>query len=227
MTTRGSAVDLSEVLARAASGRFPPVDGGWERLARWRQGVFGILAFTGHAFVCAPASVSDTEITALGVAGYGEAHQPDVVTALAAGHTVHTLDAVLARHGTGSAPGVTRDPGAVDDGDLARRDDLAEHPRVRLARSIRDDVQVWGVPPEEGDDLLTLARGLGGLPEFGIETTTPGAGAALLARGLDLVPADQPVIACCAPGNARALRRFLHAGFRPVASVQLWHEAGA
>ena len=47
-------------------------------------------------------------------------------------------------------------------------------------------------------------------------------GADLVRDALTLLPEGEVVVAACAPGNARALRAFLSAGFEPVASVQLW-----
>ena len=71
---------------------------------------------------------------------------------------------------------------------------------------------------------MTLATGLGGLPELGIEVDPRKGhtGAEVTQAALTLVPRDQVVVAACAPGNARALRAALAAGFEPVASVQLW-----
>lgn len=202
--------DLGAVLTAAAlHGVYPPVDGRWERVAPWRDGVHGVLAFTGHAYVCAPEHVSDADIAALGVDGYGGVHHPRVVTALAGDATIHTLDAVLGRRATGGVHGLTERP------------DLLEHPRAVLARSIRDGVRAWG--RWAGEDVLTAGRGLGGLLEIGIETSEPASAAVLIEHGLALGEASEAVLACCAPGNARAVRRFLRAGFRPLASVQLWH----
>jgi hypothetical protein len=69
---------------------------------------------------------------------------------------------------------------------------------------------------------VTVGRGLGGLVELGVEAVDPGVdGAGLLREALTLVAPDDVVVAAVAPGNARALRTFLAADFRPVASVQL------
>jgi hypothetical protein len=91
---------------------------------------------------------------------------------------------------------------------------------VAHARLIRDDVEVFG----DDRGLITLGRGLGGLAELGIEILAShgaGAGRSLIRDSLGLVGEGQPVVASVAPGNARALRAFLAAGFTPVGSVQL------
>ena len=77
------------------------------------------------------------------------------------------------------------------------------------------------VGPVEGDALVTIGQGIGGLPELGIEIDDSTSGRRLLRDALTLVPPGETVVAAVAPGNARALRSFLAAGFRPVASVQL------
>jgi RimJ/RimL family protein N-acetyltransferase len=47
-------------------------------------------------------------------------------------------------------------------------------------------------------------------------------GTDVLRAALGVVPAGKVVVAACAPGNARAVRAFLRAGFTPMGSVQLW-----
>ena len=50
--------------------------------------------------------------------------------------------------------------------------------------------------------------------------------AAMLRAALDgRFPPGQPLVAAVAPGNTRAMRVFLAAGFRLVASVQTWRPA--
>jgi hypothetical protein len=130
---------------------------------------------------------------------------------------VGCLDAVLVGRGRG---GTCR---------LVERPDLEDHPRVLHARSWRDDVRVLGRRPGEGrGGLVTLARGIAGLPELSIavDTVGRGHGAELLADALALPRYGDPVWACVAPGNVASLRLFLRAGFEPVASVQLVRPAG-
>jgi GNAT superfamily N-acetyltransferase len=99
---------------------------------------------------------------------------------------------------------------------LARRHDLDEHPRVRLARGQRQGVEVYG--DERG--LVTLSNGLAGRRELSIEVASEeqgrGHGRALLGDALGLVLAGEPVFAAVAAGNARSLRAFLALGFVAV-----------
>lgn len=53
---------------------------------------------------------------------------------------------------------------------LVERWDLESHPRVQLARRLRDDVRVLGFYESGISALVTVGRGLGGLLELGIET---------------------------------------------------------
>jgi hypothetical protein len=108
---------------------------------------------------------------------------------------------------------------------LVERPDLAGHARATFATGVRDEVRCVG--PAGADALVTMGRGLGGLTEVGVEIDDDTSGRALLVDALTMVPAGQVVVAAVAPGNARALRSFLAAGFRPVASVQLIKPAPA
>jgi hypothetical protein len=86
-------------------------------------------------------------------------------------------------------------------------------------------------------DIVLVANGLGGEPQLvprsdlrnhprAEHATAVRTGAVTFgyaaADDHTLVPRDEVVVAACAPGNARALRAALSAGFEPVASVQLW-----
>jgi RimJ/RimL family protein N-acetyltransferase len=87
-------------------------------------------------------------------------------------------------------------------------------------------VHVLGYPEIDNPSLVTVGRGLGGLPELGIQADEATDGAGLLREALATLPGDQLVVAGVAPGNARALRTFLRVGFEPVASVQVYCRAG-
>jgi hypothetical protein len=144
-------------------------------------------------------------------------HHPTVLSLLAdAGGPWHTgtVDVVLVRRAGGD--------GTVAPATLVRRDDLADHPRVARALAHRRDVVVLA------DDvgLASIGRGLVDRCEVSVElfdpeSASPGAGRRLLAGALRTLPADEPVWAQVAAGNARSLRAFLAAGFVPVASEVL------
>ena len=203
---------IAEALSNAAVGEFPSVDGAWQRVEPWRPGVEGVLAFTGHAFLALQPDVTDAEVAALGADGFGGASNPRLVSRLANGGWIDSLDIVLVARGVGGEPA------------LVPRSDLRNHPRAEHATAVRSSVATFGYAVPGDRTLVTLSTGLGGLPEVGVETD-PGkehAGAQVVRDALTLVAADEVVVAACAPGNARALRAFLSAGFDPVASVQLW-----
>jgi GNAT superfamily N-acetyltransferase len=206
---------VADLLVSAWRGPRPSVDGAWARVAPWRDGVHAVVAVTGRAMVSGPDDVTDAELAALGVDGWGHAHDPRVMTRLAGERGwVDVLDAVLLAEGAG-AP----EPWLVD------RPDLRAHPRVQHALPIRGDVRVFGL---EGDDetVLTLATGIGGLPELSFQVAPArrgtGLGTALARAARGLVPVGEPVAACVSPANVPSLRALLRAGFDPVGSVQVY-----
>ena len=84
------------------------------------------------------------------------------------------------------------------------------------------EVRVYG----DGRGLVTLAYGLAGRREFGIELHRPedggrGRGRSLIVDALSLVPDGEPVFAAASPGNARSLRCLLAAGFTPIGAEVL------
>lgn len=194
---------LSHLLA-AADGRFPPTDGGCTVLPPLPGGLACSVAFTGHALV---ATAHPPEaVLARGADGFGGSLAPDFLRWLAGpAGWIDVIDATLVARGTGG-PGLPSRTGADS------------HPRVQHARSIRRDVRVYG--DERG--LVTLAVGLAGRTELGIEAAPEGQGRgwgrSLLRDALGLVPAGAPVFAGVAPGNARSLRAFLAVGFVPLGS---------
>ncbi|NLG23092.1 MAG: N-acetyltransferase [Actinomycetales bacterium] len=206
-------LDLAKALRRAASGDFPPVDGGFSRATPWRSGVEAAIAFTGHAVLAVGDDVTDGLMRDLGVHGYGGAHDPRTTAALAGDGEIGILDALLAGRGTGGPS------------PLVERPDLAQTPRARHAAHWRDEVRVYGLPDTTQPALATLGRGIAGLPEIGLEATD-GSASALLDGLLRLVPAGEVVLASVTPGNARSLRFFLRHGFVPVGSVQQWRPTG-
>lgn len=196
-----------------------PADGGWRRVPPWRPGLEAVLAFTGHAVVAVGQDVTDERLAALGVGGYGGAHDPRLVAALAgADGWIDSLDVLLAGCGTGGPPR------------LVDRPDLAGHPRVGFAAAVRDDVRVLGEPEPDRSAVVLLSRGVAGLPELSFELEPArrgaGAGAALVRDALTALPAGRLVVSACAPGNAASLRVLLAAGFVPLGSMQLFRRAG-
>ncbi|NNG40921.1 N-acetyltransferase [Flexivirga sp. ID2601S] len=208
------------MIRAAAHGRHPPVDGGWERQPPWRADVFGIVTFTGHAVLCVPQAWSDEALQALAPDGFGGAADPRVIVALAgADGFIDSLDTIFA------APGMLGTPAAPA---LDARPDLAGHPRARRAAGLRDDVRTYGLPGRD-DAVVTLGRGIGGLPELSFELAESargrGLGGELLCSARTLVGPDDVLIASVSPGNVASTRAVLAAGFAPVAGVQLFRPA--
>ncbi|MFD0741086.1 GNAT family N-acetyltransferase [Phytohabitans flavus] len=191
-------------LLAAAEGRFPLVDGGCTVLPPLPGGLACSVAFTGHALVATAHPAQ--EVLTRGADGFGGSVAPDFLRWLA-GPTgwIDAIDVTLVGRGTGG-------PG------LPARLDAESHPRVQHAKSLRRDVRVYG--DERG--LVTLAAGLAGRTELGIEAAPAGQGRgwgrSLLRDALGLVPEGEPVFAGVAPGNARSLRAFLAVGFVPLGS---------
>lgn len=193
---------LLDLLHDAVEGRFPPVDGAVTvvpELAPGRECSFG---FTGHAVIA--TALPPAEVHARRADGFGAALHPDFLRWLA-GPTgdIHVTDATLFARGAG--------------GDrLPARPDLIDHPRVRFALAIRDDVRVFG--DERG--VVTVGRGLAGRTELSIQVAEEGLGwgPSLLTDGMSVVPEGEPLFAAVSPGNARSLRMFLRHGFTPIGS---------
>jgi hypothetical protein len=202
---------LAQEIQDAAGGRYPPVDGGWHQVPQWRPGLAAVLAFTGHA-VFAVDRLDAARLNELGADGYGGAHDPRVILEVAGpAGGIDCLDMLTATRGTGGGSA------------LIPRPDLAEHPRVRLARGIRNDVRILGYP--ESTTVVTISSGVAGLTELSFELDPRlrgrGGSGAVLADALALIPAGELVIACVAPGNVASLRTVLRAGFVPLGSIQL------
>lgn len=213
---------LARLIAAAAAGRFPGPDGGWHRVPPWRSGLEAVISFTGHAVFAMAPDITDERLAALGADGFGGAHDPRLIAALAgSGGWIDVLDMLMAGRGTGR-PGVPPR--------LADRPDLAIHPRARFAAQIRSHLRVLGYPDPGRSAVAIISRGIAGLTELSFELEPGwrgrGGGAALAADALGAVPAGQPVVAAVAPGNAASVRALLSAGFVPLGSLQLFRRAG-
>ncbi|MFJ4035812.1 GNAT family N-acetyltransferase [Streptomyces griseoluteus] len=206
---------LPELLDAVADDRFLPPDGTVTVLPQLCQRDAGIMAFTAHTVVLTdedPAWVR-AALAAVDCDPLAAPMHPRFLTALMdrTGRAAETVDALWV--GT-PLPG----PPA-----LALRE-IADtgHPRVVRARLRRDSVRVWVTD----GGLLVIGRGVGGRREVALEVEGGGAG---LGRGLALAArqlADGPVWAQVSPGNARSVRAFLAAGYRPVGAELLLSARG-
>ena len=207
---------LAEIIQDADAGRFPAADGGWSRVPTWRDGVEGIVCFTGHAVFALGSDISHERIAELGADGFGGAAHPRLLSGLAGPDGwIGSQDALLAGHGTGAGP----------EGALVPRPDLSSHPRAQYAATIRDSPRPFGYPDPARSALAILSTGLAGLTElsFELEPDHRGGGqaTALIRAALATLPAGELVVAAVTPGNAASVRALLAAGFTPLGSVQL------
>ncbi|KAA1373714.1 GNAT family N-acetyltransferase [Aeromicrobium fastidiosum] len=211
---------VAQLIASFAAGDFLPPDGGWQRVDPWRPGLEAVIAFTGRAVFAISPTVGDDELMALGADGFGGAHDPRLIAAIAGpGAWIDSLDALLVGRGTRTTDAPAR---------LVPRPDLRSHPRALLAAGLRDDVEVLGHPGGDDSSVATVGRGVGGLRELSFEVDPAhrgGAGTSLVRDALTTVAAGELVVAAVAPGNAASLRAVLAAGFTPVGSLQLFRRA--
>jgi hypothetical protein len=209
---------LAELITAAADGRFPQADGGWRRVRPWHPGLEAIIAFTGHAVLAVAPDIPDERLISLGVDGFGGAHDPRLITALAGpGGWIDSLDMLMAGRGTGRAGEPPR---------LVGRPDLAAHPRAAFAARLRDQVRPVGYADRSRGALALISCGIAGLTELSFELEPrrrgQGGGSALVRDALTAIPAGQLVLAAVAPGNAASVRALLTAGFVPLGSLQLF-----
>ncbi|MFF1406562.1 GNAT family N-acetyltransferase [Streptomyces sp. NPDC058294] len=203
---------LRDVLGAAAAGVFPPPDGGTTVLPQASPRDAGVLSFTAHAVVFTdedPAWVART-LGALDCDPLAAPMHPRFLAALMdrTGRRAETVDALLVGSPLpGGAPLALREI----------RD--AGHPRIRYARGRRDGVRAW---TSEGG-VLVLGRGVAGRLEVSVEVAGDvrhrGLGRLLVTAARHLV--TEPLWAQVTPGNARSLRAFLAAGYRPVGAEAL------
>jgi len=205
---------LAEILDAAAHGHFPPPDGGTDVLPQPSQRDAGVIAFTAHAVVFLDDDPEWVRTTMAGIDcdDLATTMNPRFLTALLdrTGRSVDTIDLLTVASPLPGAPPVP----------LSEITD-PDHPRVRRARMRRDDVRVWAAD----GGLVILGRGVAGRWETAIEVNEQvrhrGLGRALATAARHLVPAGEPVWSQQAAGNARSIRAFQAAGFRPVGAEAL------
>jgi len=199
---------LATLLKAAAHGCFPPPDGTLAVLPAPTPYRAAVAAFTAHTLVAVDV-------------------EPDILRArLPAGDLGAPMSAPFLTwlgEQVGVAPGLVEvvlvHLGATaGDVPLIAGRHWKNHPRVARAHRMRQRVQVYTDRQKRG--LVTLGQGLVNRWEMSVELSVAdqnvGLGRALIAAARGLVPADEPVFAQVAPGNARSLRAFLAAGFRPI-----------
>ncbi|MDT9701032.1 GNAT family N-acetyltransferase [Streptomyces sp. P17] len=204
---------LRDILDAAAHGVFPPPDGGTTVMPQHSPRDAGVLAFTAHSVVFTdedPAWVHGT-LRAVDCDALAATMNARFLAAFMerTGRTTDTIDVMLVGSPLPGRPDV----------ELTEIED-PRHPRVVSSRRRRDDVRVWAA---EGA-VLVLGRGVGGRLEVAVDVAEGvrhrGLGRALVTAARQL--AGEPLWAQVSAGNARSLRAFQAAGYRPVGSEALF-----
>ncbi|MGI5523165.1 GNAT family N-acetyltransferase [Micromonospora sp. CA-259024] len=209
---------IADILDAAAHGHFPPPDGGTTVVPQPSHRDAGVIAFTAHSVVFTdedPEWVRRT-LASLDCDGLAATMNPRFLGALLdrTGRSMDTIDLLTVASPLAGAPPLKLRE-LVD----------SEHPREARARKRRDDVRVWAAD----GGVVVLGRGVAGRWETAIEVDEgrrhQGLGCALATAARHLVPDGQPVWAQQAAGNARSVRAFQAAGFRPVGAEALMLDA--
>ena len=199
---------LAEILDAAAHGDFPPADGGTTVVPQPSARDAGVLALTAHSVIFLDEDPEWIRATLAGrrCDALAATMNPLFLAALLhrTGRVTETIDLLTVAPALPGAPPLPLDPQDQD------------HPRVRYARARRDDVRVWATD----GGLLTLGRGVAGRWEVSLEVDEAvrhrGLGRALARAARHLIPAGDVVWSQQATGNARSIRAFQAAGYRPV-----------
>ncbi|AWK10859.1 GNAT family N-acetyltransferase [Streptomyces spongiicola] len=204
---------VARILEAAARDEFPPPDGGTTVVPQPSPRDAGVLAFTAHSVVFTdedPAWVRKA-LAAAASDPLSASMSPGFLGALTArtGRSVNTVDLLTVAAARAGEPGLELREIADPD-----------HPRVTRALKFRDEVRVWAAD----GGVLVLGRGVAGRWEAAIEVDPEARGAGLGVRlavaARHLVPGTH-VWAQQSPGNARSVRTFQRAGYRPVGSEAL------
>jgi len=205
---------LAEILDAAARGQFPPPDGGTTVVPQPSHRDAGVIAFTAHSVVFTdedPQWVHRT-LAALDCDALAATMNPRFLAAFLerTGRATDTIDLLTV------ADALPGDP-TLELRELSDPD----HPRVSRARKRRDDVRVWAAD----GGVVVLGRGVAGRWETAIEVDEAvrhrGLGRDLATAARHLVPEGEVVWSQQAAGNARSVRAFQAAGYRPVGAEAL------
>lgn len=206
---------LRDILDAAAKGVFPDPDGSVTVVPQTCARDAGVLAFTAHTvvFTDEPEAWVREALAATGCDPLAASMNARFLAAFMdrTGRVHDTIDLLTA------APALAGPPPCA-----LREIRDREHPRVVRALTHRDAVRVWETA--DGAGVLVLGRGIGGRTEAAIEVAEDlrhrglGRQLALAARHLTT---DEFVWSQQSPGNARSVRVFQAAGYRPVGSEAL------
>ncbi|MEV7374297.1 GNAT family N-acetyltransferase [Streptomyces sp. NPDC090301] len=205
--------EVARILTAAARGDFPPPDGTTTVVPQPGTRDAGVLAFTAHSVVFTDADPEwvRAALAATSSDPLAASMNPGFLMALMTrtGRHMNTIDLLTVAD---ALPG----PPPLELREIVDPD----HPRVARALKFRDEVRVWAAD----GGLVVLGRGVAGRWEAAVEVDEEvrhrGLGRALAAAARHLTP-DSVVWAQQSPGNARSVRAFQAAGYRPVASEAL------
>jgi len=205
---------LAEILDAAARGQFPPPDGTTTVVAQPSQRDAGVISFTAHSVVFTDEDPQwvRTVLASMRCDELAAAMNPRFLSALLdrTGRTNDTIDLLTVASFLSGEPTLS----------LVELSD-PDHPRALRARRCRDDIRVWATD----GGLLVLGRGVAGRWEAAVEVDEDarhkGLGRALALAARHLVPQGESVWAQLAAGNARSIRAFHAAGYRPVGAEAL------
>lgn len=208
------AESLRDILEAAGRGVFPVADGGVTVVPQHGDRDAGVIAFTAHSVVFTDESqgwVRET-LGALGCDPLAAAMHPRFLSAFGerTGRVTDTVDVLLTGDPLPGRPEVVLEEIAYPG-----------HPRVVSAGGRRDGVRVWAAD----GGVLVLGRGVAGRLEVAVEVAAGARHRGLgrrLATAARRLAGGEPVWAQVAAGNARSLRAFQAAGYRPVGSEALF-----
>lgn len=207
---------LRDILDGVARGVFPAPDGRTTIVPPASHRDAGVLAFTAHAVVFTDEDPDWVRRTLAGIDSdaLSAPMNPRFLAALMdrTGRSNETVDLLAVASPVQGDPPLTLT-------ELTEIDDPGHH-RIARAHKHRDDVRVWAAD----GGVLILGRGVAGRLEAAVEVAEAvrhrGLGRAL-ASSARCLSGGEPVWAQLAPGNARSVRAFQAAGFRPVGGEAL------
>ncbi|MEV7280964.1 GNAT family N-acetyltransferase [Streptomyces sp. NPDC093111] len=205
--------EVARILAAAARGEFPPADGSTTIVPQPNPRDAGVLSFTAHSVVFLDEDPEwiRAELASASTDPLVASMTPRFHATLMArtGRYVNAVDLMTVADALPGEPEI----------ELREIEDQ-DHPRVARALKYRDEVRVWAAD----GGLLILGRGVAGRMEVAVEVDEEarhrGLGRALARAARQLTP-DTVVWAQNTPGNARSVRTFQAAGYRPVGAEAL------
>ncbi|MET9828417.1 GNAT family N-acetyltransferase [Streptomyces sp. NPDC006385] len=220
--------NLRDILDAAARGVFPPEDGRTTLVPQPSHRDAGVIAFTAHAVVFTdedPGWVYET-LRGVDCDALAAPMHPRFLAALMerTERTAETIDAVLVGSPLPGEPPLAlrelpREASRDASSEMSGEAEDARRARIGYARGRRDDVRAWTT---EGA-VLVMGRGVAGRLEVSVEVDANvrrrGLGRLLVTAARHLV--TEPLWAQVAPGNARSVRAFQAAGYRPVGAELL------